>query len=79
MVYPPTPLQLISSFQCITNNDAGAQLESLWGEEGFLKQTPSSKIFDSLALPKGQGHIERQMTSWVMNQTNPTKSAITLV
>lgn len=45
-----------------------AQLDSLWGEEGFVKQARWSKIFDLLALPKGQGYGSLQMTSWVKDQ-----------
>lgn len=67
--------QLISSFECVTKNCARAQLESLWGEEGFVKQTRWSKIFDPLALPKGQGYGSLQMTSWVRDQTEQTELA----
>lgn len=74
----PKAFQLISSFECVTKNCVQAQLESLWGEEGFVKQTWWSKIFDPFALPKVQGYGSIQMTSWVMDQTQYTESAISV-
>lgn len=56
-------------------NCARAQLESLRGEEGFVKQTWWSKISDLLALPGGQGYSSLQMTSRVMDQTMHAESA----
>lgn len=78
MVSPQQSFSLFPLLNASQKNCARAQLESLWGEEGFVKQTRWSKIFDPLALPKGQGYGSLQMTSWVKDQTEHTESAINM-
>lgn len=46
------------------------------GRGRLCKTNMMSKIFDPLALPKGQGYRSLQMTSWVRDQTKHAKSAI---
>lgn len=50
---PQWPFSLLPLLTASCLNNAWAQLDTLWVEEGFVKQTWWSKIFDSRALPKG--------------------------